>query len=1105
MINSNKLKRQTKYYLDRDGRFVIENFSLGRPFTNFFPGIAGVWGVPMWVFYCNRGQAISSFGIEGKDKAILEFLPANKAYRITPTQGFRTFLKIKSLSRETFYEPFSNNPQNLNFNIQQKMYISAYDLTIEEQNKTLGVEVSVNYFTLPASPFAALVRQVTIRNISRKKMDLKFLDGLPVIIPYGLSDRLNKDMCRTIEAWFEVVNLEKKAPFYNLKVAVSDKPYVNHIKEGNFFVSFCEEKNQPRFLEPIVDAASVFGVVTGFGYPQEFILKKRFTIPKKQLTDSRTPCAFGYLGFGLLSGREKTITSLVGQIGSLERLNHSLKTIASQDHILKKSQKNQEIIARLQNLALTQSASREFNLYCQQSFVDNVMRGGLPLSLETHEGKVIFHVFSRKHGDPERDYNKFVLSPTYLSQGNGSYRDINQNRRNDAWFNPDVKDSNIISFFNLIQADGFNPLVIKGATFSIDDPENLEEILNGFVDAKDKEKVAQILRRPFVPGVLLLFIEENDIKLKTSAKEFFKKVLTHCHQENHAEHGEGFWTDHWAYNTDLLMSYLSLYPEKLREILLEKNDFVFFRNDAHVVGREKKYILTQSGPRQYHAVLGKHEDLDFVNEAISAIGDRDVDKLKMQHGKGEVYRTNLIAKILCVIVNKTASLDPFGVGIEMEANKPNWYDALNGLPGLFGSSICETIELKRLTEFLTGALEELKLDEGDKINIFEELFDFIAPITNLLKSETDNFKYWDASYSHKESYRKKIISGISGVEKEISIGSIKEFLGWVIKKTTAAINCACDDSGICRSYFINEVKEYEVIGQQNGQETHIRPKKFSQRALPLFLEGPVHALRIEKDKAKAAALYKAVKNSELFDRQLKMYKVNGYLSKETEEIGRCKVFPRGWLENESIWLHMEYKYLLEVLRSGLYEDFYRDFKNCIVAFFNPQKYTRSIIESSSFIVSSVHSDSGLHGAGFVARLSGATAEMLHIWLCMNTGFRPFYLNEQGNLCLEFNPILAGWLFTKKENEFDYFTQDEKRIKIKLPKNSYAFNFLGSTLVAYHNPKRKNTFGENAVKIRQIILTYRDGRMVRVEGSLIVSPLAEAVRDRKFCRIDIEIN
>ena len=66
--------------------------------------------------------------------------------------------------------------------------------------------------------------------------------------------------------------------------------------------------------------------------------------------------------------------------------------------------------------------------------------------------------------------------------------------------------------------------------------------------------------------------------------------------------------------------------------------------------------------------------------------------------------TTLLGKILTLVVNKLASLDPCGVGIEMEADRPGWCDAMNGLPGLLGSSVNETIELKRLADFTLGHL-----------------------------------------------------------------------------------------------------------------------------------------------------------------------------------------------------------------------------------------------------------------------------------------------------------------------------------------------------------------------------------------------------------------
>ena len=117
------------------------------------------------------------------------------------------------------------------------MLITSHDLTIEEINTTLGLKVTVNYFTMPQEPFAGLVRRVTVENTGRKKLDIQCVDGLPAINPYGLKDWLSKNMSRTVEAWMTVHNVKNKAPFYQLKVEVADTPQVTPIKRGEFL--FC--------------------------------------------------------------------------------------------------------------------------------------------------------------------------------------------------------------------------------------------------------------------------------------------------------------------------------------------------------------------------------------------------------------------------------------------------------------------------------------------------------------------------------------------------------------------------------------------------------------------------------------------------------------------------------------------------------------------------------------------------------------------------------------------------------------------------------------------------------------------------------------------------
>jgi hypothetical protein len=368
-----------------------------------------------------------------------------------------------------------------------------------------------------------------------------------------------------------------------------------------------------------------------------------------------------------------------------------------------------------------------------------------------------------------------------------------------------------------------------------------------------------------------------------------------------------------------------------------------------------------------------------------------------------------------------------------------------------------------------------------KIVVNEETLKFLKGLATLLKDNISvnkaeaDFIYWDKSYELKESFRERITFGVSGKEQILECNELIEFLDDSLKKLDRGIEKAkVKDTYL--AYFINEVADYEDI---NG---YIKPKRFVQKALPLFLESQVHALRLIKDTEEARSLYKAIRSSELFDKKLKMYKVTAPLGNMPEEIGRCRVFTPGWLENESIWLHMEYKYLLELLKCGLCEEFYAEFKNTLIPFQDPARYGRNILENSSFLVSSAFPDKKLHGNGYVARLSGSTAEFIEIWLNMNVGAKPFTLDKNNKLSLTFSPKLAGWLFDKK--------------------GDYSFNFLGKIAVTYHNPKRKDTFGKAGVRPVRIVFKDTDNELVELSSDTISHLYAGQIRSRQIQKIDI---
>ncbi len=1078
------MSKKVSYLIDQNDnlKFIIKSYNLAKPFASFFPGIAGTMGIPMWCFYVNRGQCISSFGFDSKDGAIMEFQPANKAYRYTPIFGFRTFIKYDS----KVYEPFHQTPINENWDIENEMIISPYDLTLKETNKTLGLEISVKYFTIPEEPIGALARIVNIKNIGGKNLNLEIIDGLPQIMPHGLDDWAMKNMSRTIEAWYTVDNVENNMPYYRLKMTFKDTVEVKPIKEGHFYFSFVEE-NKP--LPVIIEPDKVFGLSNDFLYPFIFA-QKDFKFPEAQYSGNRTPSALSYLKISLGKGEEKSIYSLVGKEDSIENYKKRFESLAKSKFFSEKEEMNKKLILKLMDKCFVYSNIPAFNSYAKQTFLDNLLRGGFPFTIESEGKKDVLYLYSRKHGDLERDYNNFKLQPNYFSQGNGNYRDINQNRRNDVFFNPDVSYSNIIYFMNLIQLDGYNPLVVKGLSYLFEQAK--KDLIKEWV-SKGVENILKILEKNFIPFDIIRAFEENKFELKKgNLFDFISFLLLNSKKIEEAEHGEGYWTDHWTYNLDLIDSFEAVFPDKMKELLYEKKDIYFYDDCEFVLPRKEKYVINYAGkPRQYNAIKKDQEKANLINSR-----ENEKNKVRKNYGKGEIYYTNLISKLLSLATIKIASLDPENIGIEMEAGKPNWNDSINGLPGLFGSSLNETLELKRLFFNLKRWISSY--NESIKLPI--EIYDLMKTLNDLIKNnlagKITNFDFWDLSSTEREMYREKTKYGIDGREIELKKEDILEFIENSIKKLEMAIERGFDyNTGVYTTYFYYELVKYRIENEK------IIPEKFEMKRVVPFLEGEVHYLRTENNQEKLRQIVSKIKESDIFDKKLKMYKLSASTKDMPLELGRMKSFTPGWLENESVFSHMEYKYLLELLKNGLYDIFYEDIKTCLVPFMNPEVYGRSIFENVSFIVTSSNPDPTLHGSGFYPRLSGTTSEFYNMLLVMAFGKNPFYLDKEGMLNLKFEPAIAKEFFTTSETKITFYSEAGEK-EIILPSNSYSMSFMYDTIVTFINPKRLNTYGENSVKVKSYILYGKDGSLIKIEDSKLGMPHSKDIRNGKYARIEV---
>lgn len=1025
-----------EYYLENE-EFVINDYDLKKTFSSFLPGLAGKKGVPLWAFYVNRGQSLCSFGVENKDNPILEFSPAVTAYQNVSRVGFRTFIKLDG----DVYEFFA--PERTK-NINRKMHIKRGQFKITEENRDLGLFVKVTYFGLPNDNLAAIMRKVEVTDLSGKPRSFEMLDGISQLLPFGTSNSAFKEMSNLMRSWMDVFNMENDVPFFKMRSTTSDSAEVGTLDKGNFYLSFANQK----LIKPIVDGVLVFGHDNSMTNPVSFSensIKDLYN--KEQVTANKIPVGFSPVAVELSANETFTLRTVIGHAQDVDLLNSKVPDMVSNEYFDSKETESEQVISDLVKDVECKTSNPVFDEYIKQNYLDNVLRGGYPLVFETENKDHVYHIFSRKHGDLERDYNAFNVAPEYFSQGNGNFRDVCQNRRVDSLFNPKIGDFNVQLFASLIQLDGYNPLGVNGSTFELNEDADVKALVVYNFNNK-LEVMEKVLSSKFTPGIIINTMANEGITSDKDDMSLLADILQHANQNIEASFGEGFWVDHWTYILDLVESYLAVNPDTKQELLFDNYDYKYYSSPVTVVPRDEKTVITKGGKiRRYGSLL--HND------------DEKVEKLNMDlkgsnwavDADGNIIKTNLFTKLFTLAFNKFATLDPEGIGIEMESDKPGWNDAMNGLPGIFGSGVSETVELLRLSKFL----KESVANESSML-LPKEFTAFVNCVNTLLNANKQGFEYWDQMATLRENYRETVRFTVESNDERVAVTDIAALLDKMIAKLEAGLEKAKTLSGgVLPTFLYYEATKHEAISE-NGQPKvgHYglplaRVKEFKLHVLPRFLEAPARLLKTSGDMAANLDSYNKIKQTEIYDKALGQFKTSECLQDMSMEIGRARAFTKGWLERESNFLHMNYKYLLGLLKSGMYDEFYEEIKTNLICFMDPDVYGRSILENSSFIAPTCNPDPLVHGQGFVARLSGSTVEMLHIWTLMMFGDKPFIM-KNNELTLNLRPALPATFF------------DEN--------NEISFTFMGATKVTYVNSVGVNIFDK--FDVEEYVLTFANG-------------------------------
>ena len=176
--------------------------------------------------------------------------------------------------------------------------------------------------------------------------------------------------------------------------------------------------------------------------------------------------------------------------------------------------------------------------------------------------------------------------------------------------------------------------------------------------------------------------------------------------------------------------------------------------------------------------------------------------------------------------------------------------------------------------------------------VLHEIYEFAHGLKKTL-AEKGNFRYWDKATHLKEEYRKNVWMGFSGKDKTLDIAELKKILELLLNRTNKALKKSLRGSrALPRTYFIHKAERYKFIRKHGRKKFNhnglpvVQILEFKNRPISYFLEAPMHLMKVLKDIKERRTLYNAVKASQLYDKKLKMYKLNAPLKGMPSEIGR---------------------------------------------------------------------------------------------------------------------------------------------------------------------------------------------------------------------------
>jgi len=763
--------------IDNEKYYQIQNY---HEMPDFFISI--VSDSDHWMFISSNGSL--SAGRKDRDSALFPYYTVDKIHDYEGITGSSTYFLVKKEGKTYLWEPFTDESLKF-YTITRNLYKSIYGnkIIFEEVNSELGLSFHYGWFNSEKFGF---VKKSVLKNSSNTKTEVKVLDGLRNILPYGFSYGFQNEYSNLLDAYKKSERIEGSTL-------------------GLFMLSSIPvDRAEPS---EALKVSTVWSV--GFGESAKILLSdKQVNNFKNGLAvesefDIRASRGAYFIDAEIVlsekSSKEWFTVAEVNQ-GSTEvsNLNHYLKNTEHPEKLI-----NADIDAGTLNLKKMVAYADGFQMtntdlcYVRHysNTLYNIMRGGIfannytidttdfshyllqinklvskeyqswledlpeeisyleliSLAEETKNADLIRITneylpltFSRRHGDPSRPWNLFSIE-TKTEDGKlkyyyeGNWRDIFQNWEALCYSYPEFIEGIVSKFVNATTFDGYNPYRIMRDGIDWESPD------------------------PNDPWSYI-----------------------------------GYWGDHQIiYLQKLLELSNNFHPGELDDLL--SSEFFTYANVPYQI---KTYNEIVQNPKD---TVVFNEDLDQQIKSEGAHLGADARLLKNKLGD-QIYKVNLTEKILATLLSKLSNFIP-EAGIWLNTQRPEWNDANNALVGN-GTSMVTLYYLRRFLKFWEDKFGSISID---KVTVSEELATLFNNIRSIFTehlfllvkgfTDSDRKKFADLLGQAHGKFRSEIYNfSFSGEKNQLKVEDLLDFTKISLKYIDHSIQANKREDGLYHAY-----------------------------------------------------------------------------------------------------------------------------------------------------------------------------------------------------------------------------------------------------------------------------------------------------------------